>query len=300
MSILVLLVVCAALIVLAGHAARQVGAAGGDLRAPVFRRPPPTRASEVQMIEVIRNRKFLPVPWVKAESRISPNLRFLSDADTKISGERYHKSVFSLKPFHQITRTHRVPLLKRGYYRAGSVSVQAGDLFGLHTPRMQVDTGAAIEVLPRLLSPDEIPLPSTRWQGDLLVKRWIVPDPVWVNGVRPYPGGRRAQGYPLARHGARGRFAGEGAREDRRPQDADRDQRADERKPVGRPDGVRAAGGGVHDLAHRDAVPDRASERRGGGLCRQRAAGRGGRTRCAAPREILRARRGDRSPRLRT
>jgi uncharacterized protein (DUF58 family) len=188
MSILVLITVCAGLIVLQGMLLgrpalrkvtyeRRFSAASAD------------EGSVVQMIEIIRNRKFLPVPWVKAESRISPNLRFLAEADTKISGERYHKSVFSLKPFHQITRTHRVQLLKRGYYRAGSVSVQAGDLLGLHTPRMQVDTGAAIEVLPRLLMPDEIPLPSTRWQGDLLVKRWILPDPVWVNGVRPYAQG---------------------------------------------------------------------------------------------------------------
>ena len=144
---------------------------------------------EVRLIEIIRNRKFLPVPWVKAESHISPHLKFQTDQDIRISGERYHKSVFYLRPFHQITRTHRVTLTKRGYYKAGSVSVQAGDLFGLSTPRMQTDTGAAIEVYPRLLSPDEIPLPSSRWQGDLLVKRWILPDPIWVSGVRPYTAG---------------------------------------------------------------------------------------------------------------
>jgi uncharacterized protein (DUF58 family) len=151
-----------------------------------------SEGGEVKMIEVIRNRKLLPVPWVKAESNISPHLKFHSDTEVQISGERYHKSVFYLKPFHQITRTHRVICQKRGYYKAGSVSVQAGDLFALHAPRMQVDTGAAIEVYPRLLSPGEIPMPSTRWQGDLLVKRWIIPDPIWVNGVRPYmPGDER-------------------------------------------------------------------------------------------------------------
>ena len=56
-------------------------------------------------------------------------------------------------------------------------------------PRIQADTGAAIEVYPRLLSPGTLPFPSSRWQGDLLVKRWILPDPVWVGGVRPYTAG---------------------------------------------------------------------------------------------------------------
>ena len=41
--------------------------------------PEADRADAVKNnIEIIRNRKFLPVPWVKAESRISPNLRFLA------------------------------------------------------------------------------------------------------------------------------------------------------------------------------------------------------------------------------
>jgi len=188
MSALVLLVVFAALIFLQGLLVGKFALRGLTYERR-FSETSATEGDEVRMIEVIRNRKFLPVPWVKAESHISPHLKFKSDKDVQISGERYHKSVFYLKPFHQITRTHRVTLSKRGYYRAGSVSVQAGDLFGLHAPRMQVDTGAAIEVYPRLLSPEDIPFPSTRWQGDLLVKRWIIPDPIWVSGVRPYRAG---------------------------------------------------------------------------------------------------------------
>jgi len=143
----------------------------------------------VSMIEVIRNRKLLPVPWVKAESRISPNLRFHTDTENEISGERYHKSVFFLKPYHQITRNHSVFLARRGYYQAGSVSLAAGDLVGMSGPLCHVDTGAAIEVYPRLLNAEDIPIPSLRWQGDLIVKRWIVPDPIWISGIRPYAPG---------------------------------------------------------------------------------------------------------------
>ena len=92
--------------------------------------------------------------------------------------------------------------------------MQAGDLFGLNTlPRMQADTGAAIEVYPRLLSPGEIPLPSTRWQGDLLVKRWIIPDPIWVNGVRPYTTGDERKDIHWRATARTGHAAGEGARE---------------------------------------------------------------------------------------
>ncbi len=144
---------------------------------------------EVEMVEVIRNRKLLPVPWLRAESRISPNLRFKTDIETHITGDQYHKSVFYLKPYSQITRRHTVLLKKRGYYQAGAVAITAGDLMGIASPVMQADTGAAIEVYPGLMNMEELSLPSSRWQGDLLVKRWIVSDPVWVSGIRPYAAG---------------------------------------------------------------------------------------------------------------
>ncbi len=141
---------------------------------------------EVEMVEVIRNKKLLPVPFIRAESRISANLAFRTDMETHIAGEQYHKSIFYLQPYSQIKRIHTVHLKKRGYYQAGVVSLTAGDLMGVTAPAMQMDTGAAIEVYPRLLCPEEFPLPSSRWQGDLLVKRWIVPDPVWVSSIRSY------------------------------------------------------------------------------------------------------------------
>lgn len=191
MNIFILLVVVAVLVFLQGNLFGRFALRGVSYERR-FSLSSGSQGDTVEMIEVIRNRKLLPVPWVKAESRISPHLKFQSDVDIQISGDRYHKSVFYLKPFQQITRTHRVTMLKRGYYKAGSVSLQAGDLFSVSVPSVQTDTGAAIEVYPRLLSPADIPLPSTRWQGDLLVKRWIIPDPVWVGGIRPYaPGDER-------------------------------------------------------------------------------------------------------------
>ena len=143
----------------------------------------------VEMVEVLGNKKLLPVPFIRAESRISPSLSFRADMETHISGEQYHKSVFYLRPYSQIIRSHTVLLKKRGFFQAGAVALTAGDLIGTASPATQVDTGAAIEVYPRLLNPEDIPLPSSRWQGDLIVKRWIVPDPVWVSGIRSYSPG---------------------------------------------------------------------------------------------------------------
>ncbi|MBR0464866.1 MAG: DUF58 domain-containing protein [Clostridia bacterium] len=144
---------------------------------------------EVQMVEVISNRKLLPVPWIRAESRISPNLRFGRDQQSQereISADQYHKSVFFLGPFSRITRRHKVTCLKRGHYEAGSVALTCGDLFAMFLKTDQKGVPCSIDVFPRLLSEDELSTPSTRWQGELAVRRWIMPDPFLVSGIRDY------------------------------------------------------------------------------------------------------------------
>ena len=147
---------------------------------------------KLEMVEVIRNVKLLPVPWLRAESRISPNLKFGSAAineEREISANRYHRSVFFMGPFSQITRRHTVTCLARGHYDAGSVALTAGDLFGLGMKDAQLKLDCSLDVYPRILSEDELSTPSTRWQGELAVRRWIMPDPFLTSGVRDYRAG---------------------------------------------------------------------------------------------------------------
>jgi len=157
-----------------------------------FSRPFAHEGDKIEMIEVIRNVKILPVPWLRAESRISPNLRFGKGAvseEREISANRYHRSVFFMGPYSQITRRHDVTCLKRGHYEAGSIELTAGDLLGMGLRTASVSMDCSVDVYPRLLSEDELDTPSTRWQGELAVKRWIMPDPFLTSGVRDYRAG---------------------------------------------------------------------------------------------------------------
>lgn len=157
-----------------------------------FSRSSVHEGDKVELIEVIRNVKPLPVPWLRAESRISPNLRFGRGAvseEREISGDRYHRSVFFLGPFSQIRRRHDVTCLKRGSYDTGSVALTAGDLFGMAHKTRQLRMPCRLDVYPRLLSEDELDTPSTRWQGEMTVRRWIMPDPFLTSGVRDYRAG---------------------------------------------------------------------------------------------------------------
>ncbi len=156
-----------------------------------FSKPSVFEGERVGLVEVIRNRKILPVPWVRAESRLSPALKFkgAKSEEREINADRYHRSIFYLGPFSQVTRSHDVECLRRGHYEAGSVALTSGDLFAMMMDTKQLNQPCALDVYPRLLSEDELNTPSTRWQGDLTVKRWIMPDPFLTSGIRGYLAG---------------------------------------------------------------------------------------------------------------
>ena len=151
-----------------------------------FSRTAAYEGEEAEMIEVIRNDRLFFIPWLRAESRISPYLRLGRQENLAVSGERYHKSIFTLRPFQQITRRHRVRLLRRGDYDVGNVSLTAGDLLGFGGKGLEMHAAARILVYPRLLNERDIPLPVSRLQGDLIVRRHYITDPFLVNGIHEY------------------------------------------------------------------------------------------------------------------
>jgi uncharacterized protein (DUF58 family) len=103
--------------------------------------------------------------------------------------DRFHKSIFYLGSYMKITRRHEITCLHRGYYDCGLVSLVAGDLMGLAHDRRDVSCKARLYVYPAILSPDELPDSALKWQGEVSVRRWILPDPILVSGIREYRGG---------------------------------------------------------------------------------------------------------------
>lgn len=143
----------------------------------------------VHLVEKVANRKWLPLPWLRLESLIHAHLKFHTQFDMDISsGERYqnHKSLFSLLPYMQITRRHRVVCTKRGCYRLNSAYMTCGDLFGWFRTAMPLTLDVELIVHPKPIPISEVPLPSHSWLGDITVRRWIVEDPFMTAGVREY------------------------------------------------------------------------------------------------------------------
>ena len=143
----------------------------------------------VRLVETIENDKLLPLPWLRVETAVSPELRFGQEADVHVSGERFHRSVFFLGPFKRITRRHHVTPRRRGWYDCRLVSLTAGDLLGLGSPSKDLLCDSLLMVYPRVAQPDELPYEALRWQGEVSVRRWTDPDPILSTGVREYRSG---------------------------------------------------------------------------------------------------------------
>ncbi|MDX8044631.1 DUF58 domain-containing protein [Gracilibacillus sp. S3-1-1] len=141
----------------------------------------------IEMVDQIANKKMLPIPWIRLESKMSPHL--LTSAG---EGDMFHRTLFSLLPYQKVTRRHQLIGAKRGYYPLHTVSVTTGDVVGFGEVFDSFEAHTAVTVYPQLLQLDDIPLPSHSWLGDITVKRWIVEDPFLQAGVREYQ-----QGDPL-------------------------------------------------------------------------------------------------------
>ncbi len=140
----------------------------------------------IHLIEKISNRKLLPVPWLKVESRIDGGLQFGLQEDLNILQGEFHISIFSMLPYTRITRTHTVVCRRRGYYHLKSAALTARSITGSLSSMKDETTDARLYVFPQLLTLPEMNLPSHSWQGDRVVRRWILEDPFIRSGIREY------------------------------------------------------------------------------------------------------------------
>jgi uncharacterized protein (DUF58 family) len=140
----------------------------------------------VHLIEKISNKKIIPVPWLKVESRIDSGLQFGRQEDLNILQDEFHISIFSMLPYTRIIRTHDVKCVKRGFYHLKSAALTARSITGSISAGKDETTDAKLYVFPRTLAMLEMNFPSHSWQGDSVVRRWILEDPFIHAGIREY------------------------------------------------------------------------------------------------------------------
>lgn len=141
---------------------------------------------EGEMIEVVRNDRPMLILWLRMESRISSHIRLGRQENLDVSDDTHICSLFTLMPYQQIRRRHKVRFLHRGEYNLGNASLTAGDLFGLFEAHREQEMSVPVLVYPRLLDESELPSPLTMLMDEVVSRRQLLTDPFLVRGIRPY------------------------------------------------------------------------------------------------------------------
>lgn len=141
---------------------------------------------EIELVEVVENRSWLPAPWLKTEITASRWLDFAGSQSVVADKVRFVPSFFWVRGYRRVERRWKVRCLKRGIFGVERVILVSADLFGNVTLSRPVEIHASVTVLPRPLMPPPAPPVARYLSGEDTVRRHILEDPFLRTGVREY------------------------------------------------------------------------------------------------------------------
>lgn len=139
-----------------------------------------------EILEVIENRKRLPLNMLKVKFQTSKNLGFLDDIGSKTTDQYYRNDVFQVSAEEKITRILHFVGKKRGYYRINNIDLVASDLFFVNENIKSMSTEQYLYVYPRVFKSETFHMSLQKLNGEILVKRHMLEDPFEYRGIREY------------------------------------------------------------------------------------------------------------------
>ena len=118
------------------------------------------KGDEIELIETVANRKYLPLPYIYVKFQTDKSLFFLGkDGSNAVSDKAYRNDVFSLMNYQQAVR--RIPLrcTKRGIYRIRNVQMVSTGAFMGDVLAAESAQDAVITVYPKTADTDRLAVP---------------------------------------------------------------------------------------------------------------------------------------------
>ena len=151
-----------------------------------FRQNAIYEGDEGEIIEVIENRKRLPLPMLKVKFQTSKNLWFGHEKGSKTTDQYYRNDIFHVGGGEKITRTLHFVGKKRGYYRINNIDLVASDLFFMNEDSQSHAMHEYMYVYPSIYQKEDFRLSLQKLNGEIIVKRHMLEDPFEYRGIREY------------------------------------------------------------------------------------------------------------------
>lgn len=139
-----------------------------------------------EILEVVENRKRLPLNMLKVKFQTSKFLEFADDKGSKTTDQYYRNDIFQIGGGEKITRRLSFVGTRRGYYHIKSIDMVGSDLFLTTEMIKSQKTTRYLYVYPRLFDSQEFRMSLQKLNGEILVKRHLLEDPFEYRGIREY------------------------------------------------------------------------------------------------------------------
>lgn len=138
------------------------------------------------LLEIIENRKRLPLALLKVKFQTHRNLDFGQKKGSKTTDQYYRNDVFHVAGREKITRTISFTGQKRGYYNIQTATCVASDLFLTSEMVKNFPVNQHLYVYPKpFLNQDFLGL-LRQMDGYLSSKQHLLADPFALRGIREY------------------------------------------------------------------------------------------------------------------
>ena len=141
---------------------------------------------DIELIEVVENKKRLPLPFIILKFATPLELKFYDTLKTPTSDFTYREDMLTMKPFSKHTRRIKVKCSKRGYYVFPRVGITTSDMFLFERFTKDFDNAASLMVLPKVLKTSIMEILMSVTLSELQCRRTLVTDPFSLAGIREY------------------------------------------------------------------------------------------------------------------
>lgn len=145
-----------------------------------------TEGENAEVIEIIENKKRLPLTMLKVKFQTSRNLEFDATLSSKKSDQYYRSDVFQISGGERITRRLPFKAAKRGYYCIKNIDMVCSDIFLSREMYKSMGTDSYVYVYPKAFQSDDFAAALQKLNGEVLVKRHTLEDPFEFRGIREY------------------------------------------------------------------------------------------------------------------
>jgi len=145
-----------------------------------------SEGEEGEILEIVENRKYLPLNMLKVKFQTSRNLEFADDLGSKTTDQYYRNDIFQIGGGEKITRKLTFVGKKRGYYHIKNIDFVGSDLFLSTEMIKSMGTNCYLYVYPKVFDTREFLMSLQKLNGEVLVKRHLMEDPFEYRGIRDY------------------------------------------------------------------------------------------------------------------